>query len=326
MKKQAIVSGTNECSESELSKSTVRCYVTHRIIFGVIGITQKRYPKMEWLRANGENAGFAAYLLCLAMFAAIEWARPAFGPATRRQDRWPTNFGIGILNIGLAMLVPVTAVVAAQWAKTQGFGLLNISQAPFWLAAFATVLARSFAGYLFHVTEHKVRVLWRIHRIHHCDTHLDVSTSLRNHPLELIALLCVIAPLAVAIGFDPWVLAAYELFESMTNAFAHANLRLPEKIDRPLRWLFVTPNMHCLHHSAFKPETDSNYGQVFSFWDRLFGTYSAAPREGYGAMKIGLGEIDFEHASDIVWQMKLPAMGNDLRVTKASRAEKPARP
>lgn len=283
---------------------------------------------MDWLRTNGENAGFAVYWLCLAMFAAIEWARPAFGAATKRHDRWPTNFGIGILNIGLAILVPVTAVVASQWAKTHGFGLLNNAPAPFWLVALATVLVRSLAGYLLHVTEHKVRTLWRIHRIHHCDTHLDVSTSLRNHPLELIALLCVMVPLAVAIGFDPWVLAAYELFESMTNAFAHANLRLPEKIDRPLRWLFVTPNMHCLHHSAFQPETDSNYGQVFSFWDRIFGTYSAAPRAGYGTMRIGLSEIDFEQASDIVWQMKLPAMASDLRATatKASRAEKTARP
>lgn len=281
---------------------------------------------MDWLRVNGENAGFIAYWLCLAMFAAIEWAQPAFGGAPQRQDRWPTNFGIGILNIGLAMLVPVTAVAMAQWAKTNGFGLLNIWRVPFWFMALATVLGRSFAGYLFHVTEHKVRTLWRIHRIHHCDTHLDVSTSLRNHPLELIALLCLIVPLAVAIGFDPWVLAAYELIESMTNAFAHANLRLPEKIDRPLRWLFVTPNMHCLHHSAFQPETDSNYGQVFSFWDRIFGTYAAAPRAGYGAMQIGLNEIGFEQASDIVWQMKLPAMASDLGATKASRAEKSARP
>src|SRR6185312_5858430 len=112
---------------------------------------------MDWLQANGENAGFFAYWLCLALFAAIEWALPAFDPATRRHDRWPTNFGIGILNIGLAMLVPVSAVVAAQWAKTEGLGLLNITQAPFWLAALATILIRSLAGYLFHVTEHKVR-------------------------------------------------------------------------------------------------------------------------------------------------------------------------
>ena len=281
---------------------------------------------MEWLHTNSENAGFAAYWLCIAMFAVIEWAQPAFGAEARRHDRWPTNFGIGIVNIGLTMVVPVSGVLAAQWAKTNGIGLLNLMHAPFWLAALATVLLRSLVGYLFHFSEHKLRALWRIHRIHHCDTHLDVSTSVRNHPLEIVVLFVVTVPLAIAVGFDPWVLAAYELFENMTNAFAHANLRLPEKIDKPLRLLFVTPNMHCLHHSAWRPETDSNYGQVFSFWDRLFGTYSAAPRAGYDAMRIGLNEIAAEQAADIVWQMKLPALPSDLRAREASPSGKSAQP
>lgn len=281
---------------------------------------------MEWLRTNGENAGFAAYWLCIAMFAVIEWAQPAFGAEARRHDRWPTNFGIAIVNIGLVMLTPITGVLAAQWAQTNGIGLLNFMHAPFWLAAVTTVLFRSLAGYFLHRLQHKLRTLWRIHRVHHCDTHLDVSTSLRNHPLEIVVLFGAMVPLAIAAGFDPWALAAYELVENMTNAFAHANLRLPEKIDRPLRLVFVTPNMHCLHHSAWQPETDSNYGQVFSFWDRLFGTYSAAPRAGYDAMKIGLNEIAADQAADIVWQMKLPALSSDLSATKASPSGKSAQP
>ena len=281
---------------------------------------------MEWLRGNGENASFAAYWLCIAIFAVIEWARPAFGAEARRHDRWPTNFGIGIVNIGLAMLVPVSAVLAAQWAQSNGVGVLNLMHAPFWLAAVATVLLRSLAGYFLHWLQHKVRTLWRIHRVHHCDTHIDISTSLRNHPLEIFVLFGGTVPLAIAVGFDPWVLAAYELFDNMINAFAHANIRLPEKIDRPLRLVFVTPNMHCLHHSAWQPETDSNYGVVFSFWDRLFGTYSAAPRAGYDAMKIGLNEIAPERAEDIVWQMKLPALPADLRAREASPSGKSVQP
>jgi len=112
--------------------------------------------------------------------------------------------------------------------------------------------------------------------------------------------------LAVLFGLNPLALAAFEVFESIINAVSHANLRLPERIDRPLRWLFVTPNMHCLHHSSYQPETDSNYGQVFSIWDRMFGTYSAAPKAGYDAMEIGLKEIRDDRASDIVWQLKSP--------------------
>lgn len=214
------------------------------------------------------------------------------------------------------MLAPVTGVEAALWAKSANIGILNAWRAPFWLTALSTILIRSFAGYVFHVALHKLRIMWRVHRVHHCDMHLDVSTSLRSHPLELIALLFVLVPLIIAFGFDPWTLAAYELFENMANAFAHANLRLPEKLDRPLRWIFVTPNMHCLHHSAFQEETDSNYGQVFSFWDRIFGTYCDAPHAGYSEMKIGLNEVGFEVSSDIIWQLKLPVVMEKMDAPK----------
>jgi sterol desaturase/sphingolipid hydroxylase (fatty acid hydroxylase superfamily) len=276
----------------------------------------------EWLSANGESAGFLGYWLCLLLFAVIESGRPAFAASRHRQQRWPTNLGIGLLNIGLFMVVPVTAVMAAHWAGTHGIGLLNIVSVPFWLVALATVLIRSLAGYVLHVSMHKFGLLWRIHRIHHSDTHLDVSTGLRNHPLEVVALMSFNVATAMLFGLDPWVLAIVEIIDPMTNIFAHANIRLPEKIDRPLRLLFVTPNMHCLHHSSWQPETDSNYGQIFSFWDRLFGTYSAAPRSGYDAMRIGLNEIDFDHASDIVWQMKLPAL-NIEAAAKDDKQEKP---
>lgn len=277
----------------------------------------------DWLNGNG---GFVAFLLCLVVLGVVEWAHPAFSAEARRHERWPTNFGIGILNLGLAMIVPVSAVFAAQWAKSDGIGLLHFLHAPLWIAVIVTLLLRSLAGYLLHRAEHTVRALWRIHRIHHCDTHIDVSTSLRNHPLELIVLFCMTVPLVMAFGLDPLTLAAYEIGESMTNAFAHANIRLPEKIDRALRLIFVTPNMHCLHHSAWQPETDSNYGQLFSFWDRLFGTYSVAPRAGYDAMKIGLNEIPAEQAADIVWQMKLPALPSDLRAREASPSGKSVQP
>lgn len=262
----------------------------------------------EWFSEHGERLAFLAYCACFAFFAWFESAAPGFREPQRRQERWPVNLGIGILNIGLAMITPVTAVVAAQWAKDRGIGLLNIAEAGFWISALATVFGRTLVGYALHVANHKIGFLWRFHRVHHSDTHLDVSTSVRNHPGEFVLLVSVTGSAAILFGFNPWALAAVELFENFVNSFAHANIRLPDAIDRPLRFLFVTPNMHCLHHSSYQPETDSNYGQVFSIWDRLFGTYSAAPRKGYDAMKLGLNEVDFEHASDVVWQLKLPAL------------------
>jgi sterol desaturase/sphingolipid hydroxylase (fatty acid hydroxylase superfamily) len=254
------------------------------------------------------------YFAFIAVFAFIEARHPGFPGDAGRTTRWPTNFGIGLINIALAIVAPVTAVIAAYWAGLKGYGLLNYYSAPWWLAVAVTVLGRSFAGYALHFVMHKTPLLWRVHRVHHSDTHLDVSTALRSHPVEAVLLIAVTASAAVALGMNPVVLAVYEMVEAAVHVATHANLRLPERLDRALRWLVVTPNMHCLHHSAYHRETDSNYGTVFSIWDRLFGTYSSAPRAGYDAMQIGLKEIRDERASNFFWQLKSPAL--DIRAGK----------
>ena len=248
---------------------------------------------------------FLSFWGLLAALAWLESAVPAFQAAPNRNRRWPTNFGLAIINVVLATLAPLSAVIAAQWAKENGIGLLNMAGSPWWIALAATIVIRSFVGYAFHVLLHKVRLLWPLHRVHHSDTHLDVTTTVRTHPLEFVLQFLVMVPLTAVLGLDPWVLAAYEIVEGFVNLASHANVRrLPDRLDRALRWLFVTPNMHCLHHSSYRPETDSNYGGLFSVWDRLFGTYSAAPRAGYDAMQIGLEEIPDERASDFMWQLK----------------------
>ena len=261
---------------------------------------------------------FFAYWGLLALLAGLEALIPAFRQPPQWNKRWPTNLGLGIVNMMLAPLAPVSAVWGAQWAHSQGFGLLNVAGAPLWIAVIATFAIRSLASYSFHILMHKVPLLWRMHRVHHFDTHLDVSTGLRSHPLEFAGLLLTMVPLAILFGLDPWALAAYEIVESIANLLIHANLRLPEPLDRALRWLLVTPNMHCLHHSSHRPETDSNYSQVFSLWDRLFGTYSAAPRAGYDAMQIGLAEIRDERTADLWWQIKSPALSIERSSAEAT--------
>jgi sterol desaturase/sphingolipid hydroxylase (fatty acid hydroxylase superfamily) len=253
---------------------------------------------------------FLAYWGLLAAFAWLEFTVPANRAASNRERRWPTNFGFGIINIVLVTLSPASAVITAQWAENSGVGLLNMASGPWWIALIATVVIRSLGGYALHVLLHKVRLLWPMHRVHHSDTHLDVTTSIRSHPLEFVFQFFTWVPLAVVLGLDPWALAAYELVEGFISLASHANVRrLPDRLDRALRWLFVTPNMHRLHHSSYRPETDSNYGALFSVWDRLFGTYSAAPRDGYDAIQIGLEEIGDERAADFLWQLKSPAIG-----------------
>jgi sterol desaturase/sphingolipid hydroxylase (fatty acid hydroxylase superfamily) len=261
-----------------------------------------------WLLPGWQTIWIVAFWVVLAAFAWLETVSPAFAAEPVRERRWPTNFALGIINMIIAPIAPVSALIGAQWAQNNDWGLLNVLDAPFWLALAATFLSRSFAGYLFHVLMHKVRAFWRLHRVHHSDDRLDVSTTIRTHPLELVALILTMTPLAILLGLDPLVLVAYELAEALISLFSHANLRLPERIDRPLRWVIVTPNMHCIHHSSHLPETDSNYGQVFSFWDRLFGTYSDAPHLGYDAMEIGLGEIRDERTADFWFQIKSPIL------------------
>jgi sterol desaturase/sphingolipid hydroxylase (fatty acid hydroxylase superfamily) len=262
----------------------------------------------EWLSLNSDIVWFLAYWGTLMLLAGLEVFIPAFQQVPHRQHRWPTNIGLGIVNMVIVPLVPVSAVWGAQWAQSQGLGLLNVVGISWWIAMVATFLIRSFAGYAFHVLMHKVPLFWRLHRIHHSDTHLDVSTTLRSHPVEVMMLFLTMVPLAIVFGLNPWALIAYEVIDGIVALLSHANLRLPEQLDRTLRWLLVTPNMHCLHHSSYRPETDSNYSGVLSVWDRLFRTYSAAPRTGYDAMQFGLNEIGFEQSSDIVWQIKSPLL------------------
>jgi sterol desaturase/sphingolipid hydroxylase (fatty acid hydroxylase superfamily) len=261
-----------------------------------------------WQWPDFDTAWFLAFWLLLVAFAFVEAAFPAFDGAPQRHARWTTNLGLGIVNMVVSPIIPISEVIGAEWARQNGVGLLNALHANWWIIFAATVLVRTLATYLLHILTHKIPFLWRFHRIHHCDTHLDVSTTIRTHPVEFVFMLLLLVPVAVAFGLDPVVLAGVQVFELSFALFNHANIRLPERWDRILRWLIVTPNMHSLHHSSYQPETDSNYGGAVSIWDRIFGTHSAAPKNGYGGLKLGLKNIDSDQASDIVWQLKSPAL------------------
>jgi sterol desaturase/sphingolipid hydroxylase (fatty acid hydroxylase superfamily) len=136
--------------------------------------------------------------------------------------------------------------------------------------------------------------------------HLDVSSALRTHPLELIASSAFVIPVIIGCGLSPVVLAAYESVEVFVNMLTHANVRVPERVERYARLLLVTPGLHRLHHSAARIETDSNYGNVFSLWDRLFGTFRGEASAPASAFRFGLDDVDREQAGSFGWQLKLP--------------------
>jgi len=253
-----------------------------------------------------EHAWFFTFWGAIVLFGAIEFVFPQFPESADRARRWPTNFGLGIVNGLIVSAVPAASVGAAQWATSHGLGLLHWVGAPWWMALPCTLLVKSLGQYAFHRLCHEQPLLWRLHRVHHCDVHLDVSSSLRNHPLEMIASSAFMIPIVVVFGLSPVVLAAYEAVEAFVNMITHANWRVPGLIERHARSLLVTPGLHRLHHSALQADTDSNYGNVFSFWDRLFGTYRAEASAPAAAFRFGLDDIDRERAGNLAWQLKLP--------------------
>lgn len=278
-------------------------------------------PVTHWVTAAMEQYGLAVFGGLLLLLAVMELLHPGFKQPAQRRSRWPANLLLGLSVLILGMVLPVTTVLAAYWASNEGYGLFNMVTGQGWISFFATLLIRSFVSYAFHVTAHKIPVLWRIHRVHHSDTHLDATTGLRSHPLELLLLVPVAVAVTIAFGLSPLALLLYELAESLNSLLSHSNLRLPDALDRKLRLIIVTPNMHIAHHSAWQPETDTNYGSLFSFWDRLFGTYTERPRGGYDAMQIGLEEIPPKQASSFWWQIASPLFR--LKRVKDLKADKP---
>jgi len=203
--------------------------------------------------------------------------------------RWLNNLGIVFFNSFLLRLIfPAAAVGMATFATQQGWGVLNYYSLNFGLAVVLSVIAMDFIIYLQHVMVHAVPALWRLHRVHHADLDFDVTTGARFHPIEII--LSMLIKFATIIVLGPPVLAVV-IFEVLLNAtamFNHGNVRIPRSIDRVLRWVVVTPDMHRVHHSVEDDETNSNFGFSLPWWDRLFGTYRNQPRGGHEQMTIGI--------------------------------------
>ena len=256
----------------------------------------------------GEPLQYLVYFGLLAGLGVVESLAPGRDGAAERARRWPANFGLTALNVVVLGALPVSGLAAAVIAQRQGWGLLQRYSLPFTATLAVSLLARSFASYVVHVAMHKVPVLWRVHRVHHTDVFLDVSTTVRFHPLEFLIQLGPTALVIVGLGLPPWTIMLYELVDTATNLFIHANARVPARLDAWLRHLLVTPDMHRVHHSALWPETDSNYGVVVPWWDRLFGTYRAAVRNPEDT-RLGLEECQDRRASSLAWLLSLPFRG-----------------
>lgn len=235
---------------------------------------------------------FAAVFALVALGEALAPRRPL---AIRRRVRWPNNLAIVALDALLVRVVfPTAAVGVAVVAEARGFGLFNVVAAPPWLALIAAIVLLDLAIYLQHVLFHAVPALWRLHRMHHADLDFDVTTGARFHPIEILLSMLIKMAIVAALGAPALAVVVFEVLLNATSMFNHGNVRLPIGLDRALRWLVVTPDMHRVHHSVVPAETSSNFGFNLPWWDRLFGTYRAQPASGHEAMTIGISQFRSE--------------------------------
>jgi sterol desaturase/sphingolipid hydroxylase (fatty acid hydroxylase superfamily) len=218
-----------------------------------------------------------------------ELAAPRRTPSVSKTQRWTGNLGIVALNtVLLRLLFPLAAAGVAAFCAANGWGLINHFRIPFALAVPLAVIALDFVIWLQHVMLHAVPALWRLHRVHHADPDFDLTTGIRFHPIEIVlSMLIKFATIAV-LGPPVVAVVIFEVLLNATSMFNHGNLHLPAALDRILRWLVVTPDMHRVHHSIEDDEANSNFGFNLPWWDRLFGTYRDQPRAGHTAMTIGI--------------------------------------
>ena len=246
----------------------------------------------QFVLANEPAIRLGFFLGVFAIVALWELAAPRRVLTVSKTLRWSSNLGLVVLNtVVLRLLFPLAAVGVAAFASENGWGLLNHFQVPWVIAVPLAVIVMDFVIWLQHVMVHAVPLLWRLHRVHHADLDYDLTTGARFHPLEII--LSMLIKFATISVLGPPVVAVV-IFEVMLNAtamFNHGNIRLPGAVDRALRWVLVTPDMHRVHHSIEDDETNSNFGFSLTWWDRLFGTYREQARAGQIGMTIGIRDF-----------------------------------
>ena len=232
---------------------------------------------------------FGAFLGVFVLVALWEVLAPKRIPRFTRAQRWPHNLALIALNAGIVrLLAPGAAIAVALAGEAHGWGLFNVVTLPSWATILIAVVLLDLAVYFQHVLFHAVPALWCLHRVHHADADYDVTTGLRFHPIEILLSLGIKCAVIAALGAPAVAVFAFEVLLNGASMFNHANGRLPLVVDRWLRWLVVTPDMHRVHHSVVPRELNSNFGFNLPWWDRLFGTYRAQPAAGHEAMRIGV--------------------------------------
>lgn len=241
----------------------------------------------------------------LVLLWVIEGAIPRFRFKGNKFRHAGTNLFFtlttAVVNLGFAFLI----VKASQWTTTEQFGLLYWLPLPLWLHALLAILMMDLIGaYLVHVIQHKIAWMWHFHKIHHTDKEVDATTALRHHPVESVFRVGALFLAIVTMGVPIWMVMLYQSLSALMSQFNHANIHLPHWLDKALSWIIVSPDMHKVHHSRYQPETDSNYANIFSIWDRLFGTFVTV--KDTTSLQYGLDEYQDARYNQVGPLLKVP--------------------
>ncbi|MFC1237616.1 sterol desaturase family protein [Vibrio sp. F74] len=234
----------------------------------------------------------AFFVSAFGLFAIWEWLKPRKALTQKKSIRWINNLSLVISNnVVLAVIMPILAFQAAQFSEAESFGLFHLIDLPFWLTVVLSVVILDMAIYLQHMLFHRVPLLWRLHRVHHADQDIDLTTGSRFHPIEIVLSAWIKIGCVMLLGVPAIAVVIFEVILNVSAMFNHSNARMPLALDRWLRRVVVTPDMHRVHHSIVAKETHSNFGFFLSIWDRFFKTYISQPTGGHGGCVIGVPEF-----------------------------------
>ncbi|HAM49803.1 MAG TPA: hypothetical protein DCP92_03600 [Nitrospiraceae bacterium] len=252
---------------------------------------------------------FLGFLIIMASWETIAPRRTMSMP---RVTRWVNNFLITILNsVAIKFAFPATATMLALDFEMKGYGILNIIKTSSLFGGLLAVVIFDLAIYTQHVAFHRVPIFWRLHRMHHIDLDIDVTTGARFHTLEILLSMAIKMGIIALIGAPAWSVLTFEILLNATSMFNHGNVLINPSIDHILRLLLVTPDMHRVHHSVIIRETNSNYGFNFPWWDRLFGTYIDQPLRGHDAMTVGLANYRNRKFLTLPWMLAVPFLSKE---------------
>ena len=243
------------------------------------------------------------FVLALVLAVGLQWLRPH----AAIEGSWRVNATLWLFDAALlGLLCGAYACAVSRWAQTEGFGLLNVGAAPIWVAVAVSIVALDLVSYAWHRANHVIPLLWRFHQVHHSDLAFTTTTALRFHPAELVLSLPLRLVAVAGLGVPVVGVIVFEVYFAFQNMFEHGNIDLPPALERRLAWLFVTPALHRRHHSRRRAELNSNYGTIFTFWDRGLGTFGASSSR----VSVRTGLPGAEHALGPAAALTLPFRRN----------------